>query len=30
MTRVAALIEQGSTPALLPCHVLIGLAAVRR
>ena len=29
LSRVAALIGQGTTPELLPAHVLIGLAAVR-
>jgi SAM-dependent methyltransferase len=29
VSRVAALIDEGTTPELLPAHVLIGLAAVR-
>ena len=30
LSRVAALIEQGDTPELLPCHVVLGLAALKR
>lgn len=30
LSRVAALIEQGNTPELLPCHVVLGLAALKR